>query len=91
MTSKYLTGDEILRTGQRKVIEQEKFTFSPLGKALENQTKSIKQHGEQLVEPNAIVQNNYDTEEDYEILLKQKEIFDELTNDRMNDVNKLLF
>ena len=72
------------------MIEQDKFTFSPLGKALENKTKSIKWHGEQLVGPNAIVQNNYDTEEDYEILLKQKEIFDELTNDRMNDVNKLI-
>ena len=37
----YLTGEEILRSYQRRVIEQAKFTFSPLGKALEKQTTMI--------------------------------------------------
>ena len=37
----YLTGEEILRSHQRRVIEQAKFTFSPLGKALEKQTTTI--------------------------------------------------
>ena len=35
----YLTIEEILPSYQRRVIEQAKFTYSPLGKALENQTK----------------------------------------------------
>ena len=35
----YRTGKEIL------VIEQAKFTFSPLGKALEKQTKTIEDEG----------------------------------------------
>ena len=37
----YLTGKEILPPNQRRVIEQAKFTFSPLRKALEKQTKKI--------------------------------------------------
>ena len=37
----YFTGYETLPPDQRKVIEQAKFTYSPLGKAFEKQTKTI--------------------------------------------------
>ena len=37
----YLTGEEILPSNQRQIIEQAKFTYSPLGKAFEKQTKTI--------------------------------------------------
>ena len=30
----YLTGEEVLPFNQRQIIEQAKFTYSPLGKAL---------------------------------------------------------
>ena len=36
----YLTCEEILRSDQRRVIEQDNYTYSPLGKALEKQTKT---------------------------------------------------
>ena len=32
----YLTGEEILPSNQKKIIEQAKFTYSPLGKLLKN-------------------------------------------------------
>ena len=35
----YLTGEEILPSNQKQIIEQAKFTYSPLGKAFEKQTK----------------------------------------------------
>ena len=38
----YLTGEEILPSNQQQIIEQAKFTYSPLGKAFEKQTKTIK-------------------------------------------------
>ena len=38
----YLTGKEILPSNQELVTEQAKFTYSPLGKAFETQTKTIK-------------------------------------------------
>ena len=37
----YLTAEDILPTNQQQIIEQERFTYSPLGKAFENQTKTI--------------------------------------------------
>ena len=37
----YLTGEEILPSNQQQIIEQAMFTYSPLGKAFEKQTKTI--------------------------------------------------
>ena len=65
----YLTGEEILLSERRRVIEQATFTCSPLGKALEKQTKtfeeqgkkqikSIEDHGKQLVESNELVKKD---------------------------------
>ena len=36
----YLTGKDILPSNQQQIIEQARFTYSPLGKAFEKQTKS---------------------------------------------------
>ena len=45
----FLTGEEILPSEQRRVIEQVKFTYSPLGKAYEKQIKALEEDGKQLV------------------------------------------
>ena len=37
----YLTGEEILPSNQKQMIQQAKFTYSPLGKAFEKQIKTI--------------------------------------------------
>ena len=39
---KYLTGEEILHSNQRKTIEQAQLTYSPLGKAFEKEIKTTK-------------------------------------------------
>ena len=41
----YLTGEEILPIGQQQIIEQAKFTYSPLEKAFEKQIKIIEDQG----------------------------------------------
>ena len=46
----YLTGEEILPSNQKQIIEQAKFTYSPLGKAFEKQTKTIEDQGENQVD-----------------------------------------
>ena len=46
---KYLTDEEILPSNQRKIIEQAKFTYSPLEKAFEKQTKTIEDQGEKQI------------------------------------------
>ena len=42
----YLTGEDILPSNQQQIIEQAKFTYSPLGKAFEKQTKTIEDLGQ---------------------------------------------
>ena len=45
----YLTGEEILPSNQRQIIEQAKFAYYPLGKAFEKQTETIKDQGEKQI------------------------------------------
>ena len=65
----YLTGKEILLSTQQQVIEQAKFTYSPLGKAFEKQAKTIedqgknqisatKEIGKQIIESNEVAKND---------------------------------
>ena len=46
----YLTGEEILPTNKQQIIEQAKFTYSPLGKAFEKQVKTIEGQGKKQIE-----------------------------------------
>ena len=46
----YLTGEEILPSNQQQIIQQAKFNYSPLGKALEKQRKTIEDQGEKQVD-----------------------------------------
>ena len=45
----YLTGEEILPSNQQQIIQQAKFNYSPLGKAIEKLIKTIKYQGEKQV------------------------------------------
>ena len=42
---KYFTGEEILPSNQQQITEQAKFTYFPLGKVFEKQTKTIEDQG----------------------------------------------
>ena len=48
--NEYRTGEEILPSYQRRVIEQDMFTYSPFGKALEKQAKIIDCDGEKQID-----------------------------------------
>ena len=43
------TGQETLPSNQKQIIEQAKFTYSPLGKAFEKQIKTIEDQGEKQI------------------------------------------
>ena len=45
----YLTGEDILPSNQQQIIEQVKFTYSPLGKAFEKQIKTLEGQGEKQI------------------------------------------
>ena len=46
-----LTGEEILPSDQSRIIEQAKFTYSPLGKAFEKQIKTIEEQEKNKLKP----------------------------------------
>ena len=46
----YLTGEDILPSNQQQIIEQAKFTYSPLGKAFEKQIKTIEDQRKKQVD-----------------------------------------
>ena len=61
----YLTGEDILPSNQHQIIEQARFTYSPLGKAFEKQIKTIEDQGQKQVEAlNTLKSNNQLTIED---------------------------
>ena len=71
----YLTGEELLPSDQRRLIEQANFTYSSWRKALKNQTKpikdinkkqikSIEDHGKQLVESNELIEKDFNISRD---------------------------
>ena len=48
---KHRAGEETLPSDQRRVKEQRKFSYSPLGKALEKQKKTIEGQGKKQTDP----------------------------------------
>ena len=47
----YLAGEDILPSIQQQIIEQTKFTYSPLGKDFDKQIKTIEDQGKKQVDP----------------------------------------
>ena len=45
----YLTGEDILPSNRQQIIEQARFTYSPLGKSFEKQIKTIEDQGEKQI------------------------------------------
>ena len=46
----YLTGEYILPSNQQQIIQQAKFTYSPVGKAFEKQIKKIEDQGKKKID-----------------------------------------
>ena len=88
----YLTGEEILPSNQQQIIQQAKFNYSPLGKALEKQTKTIEDQGEKQVkaiQDKQIVNINKDSYKDKLLLSKEREIFKDIYNKRLDRIKEL--
>ena len=87
----YLTGEDILPSTQQQIIEQTKFTYSPLGKAFDKQIKTIEDQGKKQadaleklkpkeIKPIEGTSNNH---------LTDVTIFNERINKRKELMNKL--
>ena len=89
----YLTGEEILPSNQQQIIQQAKFNYSPLGKAIEKQRKTIEDQGKEQVKAiqdnNQLVSINKDDYKDELLLSKEREIFKDISNKRLNKIEEL--
>ena len=88
----YLTGEDILPSNQQQIIEQTKFTYSPLGKAFEKQIKTIEDQGKKQVDALESLKPKEQTkpiEDKSNNKLKATIIFDDLINKRKGLMKEL--
>ena len=93
-------------SNQQQIITQAKFTYFPLGKAFEKQAKTIEDQGEKHIKsmqdkrPIKAIEKFTSDINDSSIVLREKEIYNELTEesfekinnvDKNVDTNKLVF
>ena len=95
--NEYLIGEDILSSNQQQIIEQARFSYSPLGKAFKKQIKTIEDQGEKKIRAiqdkgkvKAIKKYAYDGEDTPFISKKKKkEIFNELVDEKRGKVTDL--
>ena len=92
----YLTGEEILPLNQQQIIEQAKFTYSPLGKAFKKQTKTIEDQGKKQVKAiqdnKQLVNIDINKDDDYKdklLLSKEREIFKDIYYKRLDKIEEM--
>ena len=88
----YLTGEEILPSNQQQIIQQATFNYSPLGKALEKQIKTIEDQGKKQVkaiQDNKQIVNKDDDSKDKLLLSREREIFKNIYNKRLDKIEEL--
>ena len=91
----YLTGEEILPSNQKQVLEKAKFTYFVLGKAFEKQIKTTEDQGERQIKA---IQNQGEiktvkkcaySDKDGLLISKQKEICNKLVDKRLEEITNL--
>ena len=86
----YLTGEEILPSNQQQIIQQAKFAYSPLGKALEKQIKTVEDQEKKQVK--TIQDKQLVNKDDYKdklLLSREREIFTVIYNERLDKIKEL--
>ena len=91
----YVTGEEVLRLKQQQIIEQAKFTYSPLGKAFGKQTKTMEDQVEKQIKaiqdkrPIKSIEKFTYYNNDSPNVLKEKKIYNKLTEENFEKINNL--
>ena len=86
----YLTGEDILPVNRQQIIEQARFTYSPLGKSFEKQINTIKDQGEKQIEAlESLKKKEITSESDDNNTSITKEVYDKILEERMNEILKI--
>ena len=84
-----------MSSNQQQIIEQAKFTCSPLGKPFEKQTKTIKDQGEKQIKAMRDSKEqlvNINNDDDYKnklFLSRERETFKNIYNKRLDKIEEL--
>ena len=76
-----------MQSNQQQIIKQAKFSYSPLGKALEKQTKTMKDQGEKQIE--AIQDNEKQLTNTQELTIKNIIPENILNDEAKNEMDKI--
>ena len=85
----YLTGEDILPSNNQQIIEQARFTYSPLGKAFDKQIKTIEDQGKKQV--GAL--NGLKSDNNNKLEIKNDDIIPEsafASDEAREEINKIL-
>ena len=85
----YLTGEDILPSNQQQIIEQARFTYSPLGKAFEKQIKTIEDQGKKQVDALKVLEPKASESGSNNKPVITKEIYDKIFEERMDEILKM--
>ena len=86
----------MLSSNQKEIVEQTYFTYSPLGKVFEKQIKITEQQGEKQIKAIQnqgelkIIQKYSYSDKDSPVISKQKEVFNELVDERLEEITTKL-
>ena len=90
------TGEDILPSTQQQIIEQTKFTYSPLGRAFDKKIKTIEDQGKKqldalttLKSDNKITIKKYTYDPNDTIFISKQEIFNKLVDERLEKITDL--
>ena len=90
--NEYLTGEDILPSTQQQIIEQTKFTYSPLGKACGKQIKTIEVEGKKQVdalENLKPIEGSKAIKYDDESLEQKQETYSKLFDEKLDEIQEL--
>ena len=85
----YLTGEDILPSNNQQIIEQARFTYSPLGKAFDKQIKTIEDQGKKQVD----ALNTLKSDNNKELEIKDEDIVPKsafASDEAKEELNKIL-
>ena len=90
----YLTDKDILPSSQQQIIEQARFNYSPLRKAIEKQIKTVEDQGEKQVKALESLKPQEQTKvithkSDDDNTAISKEIFDEILEEKMDEIKMI--
>ena len=87
----YLTGEDTLPSNQQQIIEQAKFTYSPLGKLFKKEIQTIEDQGKKQIDALESLKPKEQKKQFHinRMMITSKEIYNEILEERIDEIPKM--